>query len=199
MAADRASGGLVARAATLDDLEAVTALFARCDLDELGVEDTTVADVLAEWRRPGFDLASDTFLIEAPGGRVVAYGHVYEGREGDGYVDPGHRARGHGTWLLRRAAARAREQLAAAGRDRGRLEAWTNHADASFRRLLEREGYRPYRSQLIMRVDLDPTTGRRAGCASSLWPPPPAARVSGSRCSGRRSPSSSGAAGRRSA
>lgn len=146
--------GLSARPATADDLTAVLGLAVRCDLDEVGQVDTTADDLLAEWNRPGLELASDTVMLEAPGGALAAYAHVYAGEEGDGYVDPDWRGRGLGTWLLRWVAERAGEQLAAAGRRGGALQAWTNHADEGFRRLLEREGYAYERSQLIMRVDL---------------------------------------------
>ena len=145
---------LSARSAGLDDLTAVLALLVRCDLAEVGQVDTTADDLLADWRRPGLDLAADTVLVEAPGGVLVAYAQVYAGEESDGYVDPDWRGRGIGTWLLRWRVDRAGEQLAAAGRRGGSLQAWTNHADEGFRRLLEREGYAYERSQLIMRVDL---------------------------------------------
>ena len=49
---------------------------------------------------------------------------------------------------------RAEAQLAAAGRREGSLQAWTNHADGYFVRVLEREGYAYERSNLIMRIDL---------------------------------------------
>jgi ribosomal protein S18 acetylase RimI-like enzyme len=146
--------GLAARPAGPDDLGAVLALAVRCDLAEVGHADTTADDLLAEWRRPGLDLASDTVMVQAPGGVLVAYAHVYAGEEGDGYVDPEWRDRGLGGWLLRWVAERGGRQLAAAGRREGSLQAWANHDDEGYRRLLEREGYRYERSQLIMRADL---------------------------------------------
>jgi mycothiol synthase len=146
--------GFAARPASGEDLGAVLALLVRCDLAEVGQADTTADDLLAEWRRPGLDLASDTVLVEGPGGVPVAYALVHAGEEGDGYVDPGWRGRGLGTWLLRWVVERAGGQLAAAGRREGVLRAWTNHADQDFIRLLRREGYAYERSQLIMRVDL---------------------------------------------
>jgi mycothiol synthase len=156
--------GFAARPARAEDLTAVLALLVRCDLDEVGQVDTTADDLLADWRRPGLDLATDTVLVEAPDGGLVAYAFVYAGEEGDGYVDPDRRGRGLGTWLLRWVVVRAGEQLAAAGRREGSLQAWTNHADEGFRSLLRREGYAYERSQLIMRVDLS------APPPAPLWP-----------------------------
>jgi mycothiol synthase len=146
--------GLSARPAGAENLTAVLALAVRCDLAEVGQVDTTADDLLAEWRRPGLDLAHDTVMVEAPGAVLVAYAHVYAGEEGDGWVDPEWRGRGLGTWLLRWVVERAGGQLAAAGRREGSLQAWTNHDDEGFRRLLEREGYAYERAQLVMRVEL---------------------------------------------
>jgi mycothiol synthase len=146
--------GFTARPATSGDLEAVLGLMVRCDLAEVGRVDTTAEDLLAEWGRPGLDLAADAVLVEADGAGTVAYADVYQAEDCGGYVDPDWRGRGLGTWLVRWVVERARAQLAAAGRDEGSLEVWTNHDDHGFRRLLEREGYRYVRSSLIMRVEL---------------------------------------------
>jgi mycothiol synthase len=146
--------GLAARPVTADDLSAVLGLLIRCDLAEVGRADTTADDLLAEWNRPGLDLATDAVLVEAEGAGPVGYALVYAGEESDGYVDPDWHGRGLGAWLVRWRVERAGAQLVAAGRDDGLLEAWTNHDDTGYRRLLERAGHRYHRSNLIMRIEL---------------------------------------------
>jgi mycothiol synthase len=147
--------GLLARPASSGDLEDVVALCLRCDLADLGTPDTDKDDVLAAWRRPGFDLAKDTVLVLAAGaGEVVAYGDVYDGREAFGYVDPGWRGRGVGGWLLRRIEQLASERQAEQERDDRTLEVGAPHADRAFRALAERAGYRPGRSSWLMRLDM---------------------------------------------
>jgi ribosomal protein S18 acetylase RimI-like enzyme len=147
------------------DLAVVTALLRRCDAAELGQEHTTPQDVLAWWRRPGFDPAADAVLVRTPGGRLVGYGVVDRARESDGYVDPAFTGRGIGDWLLRWLAERAREQRREAGEaGAGALLAWSNHQDTGFRELLERHGYRAQRSQWILRADLDGTP------PAAAWP-----------------------------
>jgi GNAT superfamily N-acetyltransferase len=142
--------GLLARAASSDDLEAVVALCLRCDLADLGTPDTEADDILSSWRRPGFDLARDTVVVQAGGGEVVGYGDVFEGREAFGYVDPAWRGRGIGAWLLRRIEELAGDRQAERGGEDRRLEVSAPHADRAFRALAEREGYRPGRSSWLM-------------------------------------------------
>jgi mycothiol synthase len=142
--------GLHTRSATGGDLEDVVGLCRRCDVADLGEPDTETDDILAAWRRPGFDLANDTVLVLTGGaGEVVGYGDVFDGREAFGMVDPGWRGRGIGAWLLRRI-----ERIAREGRGEHTLEVSAPHADRAFRGLAEREGYRLGRSSWLMRLDM---------------------------------------------
>ena len=141
--------GLQARPAAGGDLEDVVALCRRCDVADLGEPDTGTDDILAAWRRPGFDLSRDTVLVLTGAGEVVGYGDVFDGREAFGMVDPGWRGRGIGAWLLRRI-----ERMALQGRDDDTLEVSAPHADRAFGELAEREGYRQGRSSWLMRLDM---------------------------------------------
>jgi mycothiol synthase len=149
--------GLQARPATRGDLVEVVALCRRCEAVDVGEPDTNNDDLLAGWRRPGFDLTRDTVLVLDGAGEVVGYGDIFDGREAFGMVAPGWRGRGVGTWLLRRIERMARER-----RKDPTLEVSAPHADRAFRELAEREGYRQGRSSWVMRLDMDAP------------PPPPA-------------------------
>lgn len=154
--------GLRTRPATGADLENVVALCRRCEAADLGVPDTNNDDILAAWRRPGFDRSRDTVLVLTGAGEVVGYGDVFDGREAFGMVDPGWRGRGIGGWLLRRMERRAREGRDDRAPDGRALEVSAPHGDRAFRELAEREGYRQGRSSWVMRLDMDAP------------PPPPA-------------------------
>ena len=90
--------GLVSRPVRIDDLSAVLGLLIRCDLAEVGHADTTADDLLAEWRRPGLDLASDAVLVEAEeGAGPVGYAMVYAAEESNSSgVDADWRGRDRG-------------------------------------------------------------------------------------------------------
>jgi mycothiol synthase len=156
LAVPRLPARFAARPARPDDLAEVVALIVRCDVADLGAPDTELDDIGAAWRRPGFDPARNTVVVEADG-RVVAYGDVFEG-EAFGAVDPTWRGQGIGTWLLHRMEQLAREEAgpgdpgrAGAGRV---LEISAPAGDRAFRSLAEREGYRPGRSTWLMRLDM---------------------------------------------
>lgn len=73
--------GFSLRAPTLSDVNAVNDLICACDAADYGEPDFTVDDVLADWRRGGFVLERDAWLVYAPDGTLAAYGNVYGGGE----------------------------------------------------------------------------------------------------------------------
>jgi len=91
---------LTSRPLRLDDARAVFEVMAAQeahDLDEVLIEE---ADIVGDWSRPAFDLASSTVGV-FDGARLVAYGEVGTGGRGDAAVDPAHRGRGIGTAIAR--------------------------------------------------------------------------------------------------
>jgi GNAT superfamily N-acetyltransferase len=70
--------GFTVRPATHDDVQAVTAMLIACDLADYGEPDTSVEDVLAYWRREGFVMERDTWLVYAPDGALAACGIVLD-------------------------------------------------------------------------------------------------------------------------
>jgi mycothiol synthase len=96
---------------TLDDIEAVTKLLNACEIAEDGQAETTIADMRTYWQRPGFNLATDAWVVLSPQGRIVAsasvgqreHVRIFTGAD----VHPEYRGRGIGTQLLRVAEVRA--------------------------------------------------------------------------------------------
>lgn len=85
---------LVVRPMTENDVEAVTALIAACEIDLDGVSDVHTDDVASNFVRYGFDPALDAVVIR-DGKDVVAWADLYNERaEAD--VHPAFRGRGSG-------------------------------------------------------------------------------------------------------
>ncbi|GAA4208273.1 GNAT family N-acetyltransferase [Actinocatenispora rupis] len=105
--------GLTVRPLRADDAAAVVALTNACELADLGETLAEFDDVVADWHRPSFDLATDSVGV-FDGPDLVGYAEVYRARRAEAYVRPERRGAGIGTWL----AGWTREQARAAG---GRL------------------------------------------------------------------------------
>ena len=87
---------LTHRPLQLDDARSVFEVMAaqeRADLGEVLIEE---ADIVGDWSRPVFDVASSTVGV-FDGDRLVAYGEVGTGGRGDAAVDPAYRGRGLGS------------------------------------------------------------------------------------------------------
>jgi mycothiol synthase len=150
--------GVHLRRATPDDLDAVARLYADCARERTGQELWTRDDIAARWAA---GRREDTLLVEDADGRLLAYGEFHEDRapwtdDVDLYLDarvhPTATGRGLGTFLLARAEARARRVDAPQP-----LTLRTTLVDAEdrARALLERQGFRPVRHFLDLRMDLD--------------------------------------------
>ncbi len=65
------------------------------DIGEVVIEE---ADIVSDWQRPSYDVASSTIGL-FDGERLVAYAELSGGDRGDAAVDPAYRGRGLGTYL----------------------------------------------------------------------------------------------------
>jgi mycothiol synthase len=107
--------GLTARRMTLDDAEAVVALFNRYDQAILGVNGENLEDCISGWKTPGFNLAEDVLLVVDPQDQPVGYIEHWDVAEPHvrkhsyGVVDPAWNGQGIGSflvdWLEERASA----------------------------------------------------------------------------------------------
>jgi GNAT superfamily N-acetyltransferase len=88
-----------ARPLTLDDAPAVTDLMAACELRDIGEVQIELEDIVGDWQRPSFDLATESLGVY-DGERLVAYGEVYQARRAEVFVHPDARGRGLGSALM---------------------------------------------------------------------------------------------------
>jgi mycothiol synthase len=140
---------LTVRPLDFADAAAVTAVTAACELHDDGMVEIEESDVVAEWRRPSFDVARDGIAVLA-GDTVVGYAEVYRGRRAEAYVHPDHRGRGIGVALLEW----TRQRAAAAG---GTLVGQTvTDNNTSAVALFTAHGYTPRWASWILHIPLGP-------------------------------------------
>ncbi|ADD42880.1 GNAT family N-acetyltransferase [Stackebrandtia nassauensis] len=99
--------GYRARPSQPDDVAAITALVAACEVDLFGRVESDAGHAHAVFARDGLDAGRDTVLVFGPGGEVVAWAWV--NRRSEVYVHPAHRGRGLGSGLLAWIQRRARQ------------------------------------------------------------------------------------------
>ena len=106
--------GLTSRPLRLDEARAVFEVMAAQEAHDLGEVMIEEADIVGDWGRPSFDIATSTVGI-FDGDRLVAYGEVGPNERGDAAVHPGYRGRGIGTavarWMQETARARGNPKI----------------------------------------------------------------------------------------
>ena len=101
--------GVTTRTLRPDDARAVFDLMVDSQTLDAGEPSVDLEDVVGDWQRPSFDLATHA-VGAADAGRLVGYAHVANGRYADAVVASTHRGRGIGTWLAGWTQAEARRQ-----------------------------------------------------------------------------------------
>jgi GNAT superfamily N-acetyltransferase len=116
-----------------DDARAVFDLIVDAQTHDIGEPATDLQDIVGDWQRPSFDLATQAVGVVA-GTELVAYAEVSNGRYADATVPPSWRGRGIGTWLAQWTQDEARRQG-------GTLVGMPVPAGSAGDRLLEGLGY----------------------------------------------------------
>ena len=73
---DNFSIDFLVRPPMMSDLEALHRLLEICDIAEYGAPDFTLEDLRTLWQGPTFNLATDAWMVVAPGDRLVGYADV---------------------------------------------------------------------------------------------------------------------------
>ena len=92
------------RPLTMAEARSVFELMAAGELEMIGEVAIDEADIVSDWQRPSFDLATQSIgVFDTHDGRetLVGYAEVYRGRYADAAVAADHRGRGIGTALAR--------------------------------------------------------------------------------------------------
>jgi GNAT superfamily N-acetyltransferase len=153
--------GHLARPATRDDLDAIVELVQAVDLHDAGVVEPVRALIEDNWAHPRFDAQRDTLVVLDGAGSLCAYAEAW-GADPDValdawvLVDPEHRGRGLGSWLLAWAEGRARSSLADGGSSTALRPSFSGD-DPAAAGLLEARGYRHVRTFWHMDRLLDGT------------------------------------------
>jgi mycothiol synthase len=100
--------GLTTRPLVPADARAVFEVMAAQELADIGEVVIEEADIVADWQRPSFDLATSTVGV-LDGDRLVGYAEFSGQDRGDAAVHPDARGRGVGTWLAHRMQDLARD------------------------------------------------------------------------------------------
>lgn len=108
--------GFTSRPLTLDDAPAVLAAITAEEVVDLGAPEVTMEDVVADWRRPSYDIGASTIGV-LDGDLLVAYGDVSGEDVGYAAVLPAYQGRGIGTaiahWIQATARARGSVRIGA--------------------------------------------------------------------------------------
>ena len=99
----------VLRAPGPADAESVLRVLLARDVADIGYPDFTLEDLRADWATPGLDLARDAWVVDDPGGELVASGLLL-GDDAHIYVHPDACGRGLGSALRELAEERGRER-----------------------------------------------------------------------------------------
>ena len=150
------------RAARWTDLEAVAKLILDvCTSDGDPTIAVSPAVLKNEWKNPGFNLETDTWVVTTADGRIVGYEefvdcHAHASFQGDGYVHPEFMGNGIGTAMLRALEERARMEMELADPGlRVFIRNGMSIGDSVSREMHEAEGYKPIRFFWRMEITLD--------------------------------------------
>lgn len=134
----------------MEDAPAINELVVAADEAVQGWSDRSEGDLLDWWRM--VDIDHDSWVLEDGDGSIAAYAVVFPHGEVvdlDGFVHPGWKGSGLGSWLIAAAEERARELGLA------KVHGWSLSQDQDARRLFEGRGYREVRRFFQMLIELD--------------------------------------------
>jgi len=146
--------GFTVRPPTPEDAEAILALARAHNERIVGFADCTLDEVRDDLAEPGYDRATDGWLVQDAGGAVVGYAWSFAKGDGpevdaDVVASDGAVAR----WLLARAVARAAEMARARGHRTAEVSAGIYRDDTTLRAVAAELGFARARAFQRMRID----------------------------------------------
>ena len=151
--------GLSIRRAKTTDAGAVAALMITVDRS-FGLDPwVTEADISEDLTDPELDVANNTWVVEE-GSEIVGYGEIWSGNdegvamETQGWVAPGCRGRGIGTYLIDSTEEAAREYAARRTERPVLLRNFIPSVDSAAASMLKERGYEVVRHFFHMAIDL---------------------------------------------
>jgi len=150
--------GHTTRRATLDDVEAIFEVVAAHNIPVCGDPNSTLEDVADELVEPGFDLDTDSWLIQDADGLTVGWGWACR-KEDSPNVDIAVFARpgseDAAAWLWEAVQHRAVEIVRELGHSMAVVDSAIFRADERVRALCEAHGYAPATTFFRLRIDHD--------------------------------------------
>lgn len=138
---------LVHRPLRVNDAESVYHLVRQCEQHDLGEPQIDLEDIVSDWQRPSFDIATQSTGVY-DGDTLVACAEVARGRRTDAYVHPAHRGRGIGTAII----AWSQQVARSSG---GTLIGQPVPEGSSADQLLRAHGYRPLWTSWLLQLPAD--------------------------------------------
>lgn len=156
---DKISTDFLVRPPTMNDLEAVHNLLEICDIAEYGVPDITLEDLRTLWQGPNFNMATDAWMVIAPGERLIGYADVEHRQHVRIYtltrVLPEYADQGIEEYLLQRAEDWAQRQISLAKPGvRVTLFSWASNLNDAGQQGLVRAGFKEVRRSWRMEIEM---------------------------------------------
>ncbi len=156
---DKISTDFLVRPPSMNDLEAVHTLLEICDIAEYGVPDITLEDLRTHWKGPNFHLATDAWIVIAPGDRLIGYADVEHRQHVRIHtfarVLPDYAGKGIEEYLLQLAEDWAQKQISLAKSGvRVTLNSWTSNQNDAAQRSFERAGFKEVRRHWRMEIEM---------------------------------------------
>lgn len=171
------SEGFLVRAPTMDDMDAIAQLLHLCEKAKYGKSESTVSSyrewIRSVWETPGFELATDSWIVVAPDGECVGYitlwrpEHAPEHMVASPRVHPAFSWQGIELYLLRRAEVEAREKMTNLPPEvQVVFNSWVDGPDAEAEQMLVSEGFAVSLYFLRMEIEMQEMPAEPAWPAS---------------------------------
>ena len=146
--------GLVGRPAQLSDAEAIFGLVSAYNTAIVGFPDFTLDDVCDDLAEPGFDRATDSWLVFDSDERLVGYGWAFAKGDSDVVEADVKATEGDvSEWLYEQVSERAREMGRARGKASVKVHKGIYRDDHDMKARLEARGFTPVTTFERMRID----------------------------------------------